>query len=129
MSHSQSQRRVSSARTRTRAGSCSTSFFVDIGDSKPNQVRSTSRIENSSQLNEMSSDISHKSKELLAKNLHQSQAFFTKLKAFIDFLNKPNYSKEEVRQKKVLADKITRVMFEEEQRLRRVLLRKLFKLI
>ena len=116
MSHSQAQRRVSSARTRTRAGSCSTSFFVDISDSN---VRSTSRLENSSQLNEMSSDISHKSKELLAKNLQQSQAFFTKLKAFIDFLNKPNYSKEEVRQKKVLADKITRVMFEEEQRLRK----------
>ena len=67
----------------------------------------------------MSSDISNKSKELLAKNLEQSQTFFTKLKAFIDFLNMPNYSKEEVRQKKVLADKITRVMFEEEQRLRR----------
>ena len=123
MSHSQAQRRVSSARTRTRAGSVnSTSFFVDLSDSKSNSngnVRSTSRIEKSSELNEMSSDISNKSKELLAKNLEQSQTFFTKLKAFIDFLNMPNYSKEEVRQKKVLADKITRVMFEEEQRLRR----------
>ena len=123
MSHSQAQRRVSSARTRTRAGSVnSTSFFVDISDSKSTSngnVRSTSRIEKSSELNEMSSDISNKSRELLAKNLEQSQTFFTKLKAFIDFLNMPNYSKEEVRQKKVLADKITRVMFEEEQRLRR----------
>ena len=121
MSHSQAGRRVSSARSRTRAGSCSTSFFVDIseGEDKANRVRSTSRLENSAHLNEMSSDISNKSQELLAKNLQQSQVFFTKLKAFIDFLNMPNYSKEEVRQKKVLADKITRVMFEEEQRLRK----------
>ena len=121
MSHSQAGRRVSSARSRTRAGSCSTSFFVDIseGEDKANKVRSTSRLENSARLNEMSSDISNKSQELLAKNLHQSQSFFTKLKAFIDFLNMPNYSKEEVRHKKVLADKITRVMFEEEQRLRK----------
>ena len=72
------------------------------------------------------------------RNLQQSQAFFDKLKAFIDFLSLPNYSKEEVckkaeaqagagtpsphtqvRQKRALADKITRLMFEEEQRLRR----------
>ena len=101
-------------------------------------MRSTSRQETSDQLQEMSSDISIKSKEIFAKNIQQSQSFFTKLKAFIDFLNMPNYSKEEVRHKKVLADKITRysvailhthmlhnvllfvrVMFEEEQRLRR----------
>jgi len=118
MSHSQSQRRVSSARSRTRTGSCSTSFFVDLNQSSAG-VRSTSRLENSNQLNQMSTDIRTKSKQLLARNLQQSQIFFTKLKAFIDFLNMPNYSKEEVRQKKILADKITRVMFEEEQRLRR----------
>ena len=118
MSHSGAGRRVSSARARTRAGSCSTAFFVDLSEGGSG-VRSTSRLESSAQLTEMSSDISHKSQELLAKNLQQSQVFFTKLKAFIDFLNMPNYSKEEVRQKKVLADKITRVMFEEEQRLRR----------
>lgn len=109
------QRRVASARARTRAASCSTAFFVELGGS----VRSTSRQETSDQLQEMSSDISIKSKEIFAKNIQQSQSFFTKLKAFIDFLNMPNYSKEEVRHKKVLADKITRVMFEEEQRLRR----------
>ena len=119
-SHSQSQRRVSSARARTRAGSCSTSFFVDLKEEGgPGNVRSTSRLENCEQLSQISDDISNKSKELLAKNLQQSQVFFTKLKAFIDFLNLPNYSKAEVRHKKVLADKITRVMFEEEQRLRR----------
>ena len=119
-SYSQDQRRVASARSRTRAGSCSTSFFVDMSeDKKMNRVRSISRLENSDQLNDLSNDISNKSKQLLAKNVEESQKFFTKLKAFIDFLNKPNYSKEEVRHKKVLADKITRVMFEEEQRLRR----------
>ena len=117
-SHSQPQRRVSSARSRTRAGSCSTSFFVDLKEEGGN-VRSTSRLENCEQLSQISDDISNKSKQLLAKNLQQSQVFFTKLKAFIDFLNLPNYSKAEVRHKKVLADKITRVMFEEEQRLRR----------
>ena len=98
------QRRVASARARTRAASCSTAFFVELGGS----VRSTSRQETSDQLQEMSSDISIKSKEIFAKNIQQSQSFFTKLKAFIDFLNMPNYSKEEVRHKKVLADKITR---------------------
>ena len=117
-SNSQSQRRVSSARSRTRAGSCSTSFFVDLKE-EGGSVRSTSRLENCDQLAQISDDISNKSKQLLAKNLQQSQVFFTKLKAFIDFLNLPNYSKAEVRHKKVLADKITRVMFEEEQRLRR----------
>ena len=117
-SNSQPQRRVSSARSRTRAGSCSTSFFVDLKEEGGN-VRSTSRLENCEQLSQISDDISNKSKQLLAKNLQQSQVFFTKLKAFIDFLNLPNYSKAEVRHKKVLADKITRVMFEEEQRLRR----------
>ena len=100
----QQQRRVASARARTRAASCSTAFFVELGGS----VRSTSRQETSDQLQEMSSDISIKSKEIFAKNIQQSQSFFTKLKAFIDFLNMPNYSKEEVRHKKVLADKITR---------------------
>jgi hypothetical protein len=118
MSHSQAQRRVSSARSRTRTGSCNTSFFIDLNQSASG-VRSTSRLENSNQLTQMSTDIKTKSKQLLARNLQQSQTFFTKLKAFIDFLNMPNYSKEEVRQKKILADKITRVMFEEEQRLRR----------
>ena len=118
-SHSQPQRRVSSARARTRAGSCSTSFFVDLKEEGGGNVRSTSRLENCEQLAQISDDISNKSKQLLDKNLQQSQVFFTKLKAFIDFLNLPNYSKAEVRHKKVLADKITRVMFEEEQRLRR----------
>ena len=114
----QSQRKVCSARARTRAGSCSTTFFVDLKEEGVH-VRSTSRLENSEQLSQISDDISSKSKELLARNLQQSQLFFTKLKAFIDFLNLPNYSKAEVRHKKVLADRITRVMFEEEQRLRK----------
>jgi hypothetical protein len=67
----------------------------------------------------MSIDMRTKSKQLLARNLQQTQVFFDKLKAFIEFLNLPNYSKEEVRQKRALADRITRLMFEEEQRLRR----------
>ena len=117
-SNSQPARKVSSARSRTRAGSCSTSFFVDLKEDG-GTVRSTSRLENSDQLSQISEDISTKSKELLARNLQQSQQFFSKLKAFIDFLNLPNYSKAEVRHKKVLADKITRLMFEEEQRLRK----------
>ena len=117
-SNSQPGRKVSSARARTRAGSCSTSFFVELKE-EGCQVRSTSRLEGSGQLSQISDDISNKSKLLLETNLQQSQLFFTKLKAFIDFLNLPNYSKAEVRHKKVLADKITRVMFEEEQRLRR----------
>ena len=122
-SQAQAQRRVSSARARTRAGSCSTAFFVELKEEEAGGggglVRSTSRLENSQQLSQISADISSKSKIILDKNLQQSQVFFTKLKAFIDFLNLPNYSKAEVRHKKVLADKITRVMFEEEQRLRR----------
>ena len=96
-------------------------------------------MEQCSQLSSMSLDMRTKSKQLLARNLAQSQAFFDRLKAFIDFLSLPNYSKEEVglllllllllilvpllllqvRQKRGLADKITRLMFEEEQRLRR----------
>ena len=115
MSHSQSSRQVSSARARTRTGSCSTSFFVDISS----DVRSTSRLEHCAALSEMSLDMRTKSRHLLARNLNQTQVFFDKLKAFIDFLNQPNYSKEEVRQKRLLADRITRLMFEEEQRLRR----------
>ena len=76
-------------------------------------------------------DMRTKSKQLLAKNLQQTQvskchlqfllsealfkfccqtvtilqAFFDKLKAFIDFLSLPNYSKEEVRHKRALADR------------------------
>lgn len=76
-------------------------------------------MEQCAQLDEMSVDMRTKSKQLLAKNLQQTQAFFDKLKAFIDFLSLPNYSKEEVRHKRALADRITRLMFEEEQRLRR----------
>ena len=95
---------------------------------------------------------------LLLLTITTLQAFFDKLKAFIDFLSLPNYSKEEVRHKRALADRfinpmliidlksrsmkrpnckkpndkcfflrcfnfnpcrITRLMFEEEQRLRR----------
>ena len=69
MSYSQDQRRVASARSRTRAGSCSTSFFVDMSDGKMSRVRSISRLENSDQLNELSNEISNKSKELMAKIL------------------------------------------------------------
>ena len=101
-SETRTLRRVSSARTAT--SNCS--FFVELEES-------------ADQLARLSTDMRARSTSLLTRNIRHSKTFFSKLKAFIDFLNTPNYSKEEVRQKRQLADRITRVMLEEEQRLRR----------
>ena len=68
---------------------------------------------------EMSTDFKTKSEQIITQNIKLSEQIFTKLKAFKDILNMPNYLNEEVRQKKILAEKIIRVMFEEEQRLRK----------
>ena len=111
LSHSETQGRYSSARTRSQ-----TSCVVDQDCSKPG-ILSSSRVEESAWLTEMST-IKTKSEQLLSQNLKLSEQFFNKLKAFIDTLNMSCYSIEEVLQKKILSDKIIRVMFEEEQRLR-----------
>jgi hypothetical protein len=44
----------------------------------------------------------------MEKSLESTQVFFNKLKEYIDYLGKPNYSKEELRQKKFMAENITR---------------------
>ena len=55
--------------------------------------------------------------ELLTRpDLDKTKKFFNKLKGCIDFLQAPSYSKDELRLKRSLAENITLLMFEEEQR-------------
>ena len=96
------------------------SFFVDLGGSggkNGKMVKSMSREEPNADLNEISDQMSEKTKQLLSKNLEQTKTFFKKLKGYIDFLQAPSYSKEELKQKRLLAESITTLMFEEERRL------------
>ena len=80
-------------------------------------VKSMSREEPACQeLNSMSDEMQEKSRLLMAKNLDQTKKFFNKLKGCIDFLQAPSYSKDELRLKRSLAENITLLMFEEEQR-------------
>ena len=44
----------------------------------------------------------------MEKSLESTQVFFNKLKEYIDYLGKPSYSKDELRQKKFMAANITR---------------------
>lgn len=44
----------------------------------------------------------------MEKSLQKTQAFFGKLKDYIDYLGKPSYSKEELRKKRQMAENITR---------------------
>ena len=70
-------------------------------------------------VDELSEDMRVKSRMLLAKNLDQTKAFYKKLKGYVDFLGTPSYSKDELRQKRRLAENISRLMFEEEQKLKK----------
>ena len=70
-------------------------------------------------VDELSEDMRVKSRMLLAKNLEQTKAFYKKLKGYVDFLGTPSYSKDELRQKRRLAENISRLMFEEEQKLKK----------
>lgn len=78
-----------------------------------------SREEADHDLDELSEDMRIKSSLLLAQNLEQTKAFFSKLKTYVDFLSNPSYSKDELRQKRKMAEKISRLMFEEEQKLKK----------
>lgn len=78
-----------------------------------------SREEADHDLDELSEDMRVKSRLLLAQNLEQTKAFFGKLKNYVDFLSMPSYSKDELRQKRKMAENISRLMFEEEQKLKK----------
>lgn len=82
-------------------------------------VHSMSREEADHDLDELSEDMRVKSRLLLAQNLEQTKAFFGKLKNYVDFLSMPSYSKDELRQKRKMAENISRLMFEEEQKLKK----------
>jgi len=116
---------------RSDSQSSGVSFFVDISETNtpthnpkdPNSrkqiTHSFSREEADQDLDELSEDMRVKSSLLLAQNLEQTKAFFGKLKNYVDFLSMPNYSKEELRQKRKMAINISRLMFEEEQKLKK----------
>ena len=44
----------------------------------------------------------------MEKSIESTQVFFTKLKEYIDYLGKPSYSPDELKQKKYMAENITR---------------------
>lgn len=111
---------------RSDSQSSGVSFFVDLtgqhNGSHNNSnwlVHSTSREEADHDLNELSEDMRVKSSLLLEQNIEQTKAFFKKLKDYVDFLATPSYSKDELRQKRRMAESISRVMFEEEQKLKK----------
>ena len=101
----------------------------DLDDfTEPNNVDCEPLVDSSSSLiftkifsdvDELSEDMRVKSRMLLAKNLEQTKAFYKKLKGYVDFLGTPSYSKDELRQKRRLAENISRLMFEEEQKLKK----------
>ena len=114
---------------RSDSQSSGVSFFVDFSDkekeaaeklsSSKKMVHSMSREEADHALDELSEDMRLKSSLLLAQNLEQTKAFFKKLKGYVDFLSLPSYSKDELRQKRKMAENISRLMFEEEQKLKK----------
>ena len=115
----QGERLTQSMYVRSDSQSSGVSFFVDISDHKGKLVHSMSREEADHDLDELSEDMRIKSSLLLAQNLEQTKAFFGKLKNYVDFLSMPNYSKDELRQKRKMAENISKIMFEEEQKLKR----------
>ena len=106
---------------RSDSQSSGVSFFVDFSDKETKKmVHSMSREEPPDHdLDELSEDMRLKSSLLLAQNLEQTKAFFKKLKGYVDFLSLPSYSKDELRQKRKMAENISRLMFEEEQKLKK----------
>ena len=111
---------------RSDSQSSGVSFFVDFSDKdkeaaekSKKMVHSMSREEADHALDELSEDMRLKSSLLLAQNLEQTKAFFKKLKGYVDFLSLPSYSKDELRQKRKMAENISRLMFEEEQKLKK----------
>ena len=112
---------------RSDSQSSGVSFFVDFSDkdketsstTSKKMIHSMSREEADHDLDELSEDMRLKSSLLLAQNLEQTKAFFKKLKGYVDFLSLPSYSKDELRQKRKMAENISRLMFEEEQKLKK----------
>jgi len=134
MAQSAISRPISGRRTRSQMGdrltqsmyvrsdsqSSGVSFFVDFSDKDSKKmVHSMSREEADHDLEGLSEDMRLKSSLLLAQNLEQTKAFFKKLKGYVDFLSLPSYSKDELRQKRKMAENISRLMFEEEQKLKK----------
>ena len=119
----QGDRMTQSMYVRSDSQSSGVSFFVDIRESSnagsKNLVHSMSREEADPDLDELSEDMRVKSRLLLAQNLEQTKAFFKKLKVYTDFLGTPSYSKDELRQKRRLAENISRLMFDEEQKVKK----------
>jgi hypothetical protein len=117
----QGDRLTQSMYVRSDSQSSCVSFFVDISDVNKNRnrlVHSMSREEANHDLDELSEDMRIKSSILLAQNLDQTKTFFKKLKDYVDFLATPSYSKDELRQKRRMGEDISRLMFEEEQKLK-----------
>ena len=109
---------------RTDSQSSGVSFYVDFREATPKPgssklIHSMSREEHDPDVDELSEDMRVKSRMMLAKNLEQTKAFYKKLKGYVDFLGTPSYSKDELRQKRRLAENISRLMFEEEQKLKK----------
>ena len=109
---------------RTDSQSSGVSFYVDFREATPKPgssklIHSMSREEHDQDVDELSEDMRVKSRMMLAKNLEQTKAFYKKLKGYVDFLGTPSYSKDELRQKRRLAENISRLMFEEEQKLKK----------
>ena len=120
----QSDRMTQSMYVRSDSQSSGVSFFVDLGESSKagssnRLVHSMSREEADPDLDELSEDMRVKSRLLLAQNLEQTKAFFKKLKGYVDFLATPSYRKEELRQKRRLAENISKLMFQEEHKLKK----------
>ncbi len=125
----QGERLTQSMYVRSDSQSSGVSFFVDISDepgsstgnnaTKNKIIHSMSREEADPDLDELSEDMRVKSRLLLAQNLEQTKAFFAKLKTYCDFVSLPSYSKDELRQKRKMAENISRLMFEEEQKLKK----------
>ena len=93
-----------------------TSFFVLLDPDTSTGKTLTREAEDKEERREESADterVHH------IRNIKQSKLFFSKVKSCLYCLSMPHSSKEEMRQKKIVADKLTRLMFEEEQRLRR----------
>ena len=79
--------------------------------------RPRSRAQALNDLGKMAAHLMEKSNQLHSAHVHQTMAFYTRLKDYIAFISKPSVSPSDARVKQQMADKILGLMRAEENKL------------
>ena len=93
----------------------STSSNAIVSSNKKRRPRSRAQVLND--LGKMAAHLMEKSNQLHSAHVHQTMAFYTRLKDYIAFISKPSLSPSDARVKQQMADKILDLMKAEENKL------------